>query len=77
MAEELTTIFQDPRIVQATATATSGTGFTTALGIIPDVIGIVASVFGITITFILWIKQKRKLDLEIVLLKEKIENEKL
>lgn len=64
-------IVQNSRTTTAAATATSGTGISVFLGYVPDILGIIATIVGITITILLWRKQKRKLDLEIAVLKKK------
>lgn len=70
---------KDVTIVKAAATATSGTGISTLIGLIPDILGVCATVVGITVTLILWSKQNKKINLEIEILqrqKEKLENER-
>ena len=65
------------KIAQIVAMLTTGTGISTAIGYIPEVIGITISIVGFVATIHLWKKQSRnldkidkKLDLEIKLLEK-------
>ncbi|MCK5018038.1 MAG: hypothetical protein KAS32_13360 [Candidatus Peribacteraceae bacterium] len=64
LSQSVVDIVQSQKTAHVVATATSGTGISTILGLIPDIIGVVSMIIGITISILLWKKQKRKLELE-------------
>lgn len=68
-------LIQSDTTARVVATATSGTGLSTVAGLIPDILGCIASGIGIIVTILIWRVQKKKLDLEIKVLKKQLKND--
>jgi putative exporter of polyketide antibiotics len=71
LEQQLAGAATNPKIVATVSTATTAAGASAYLALVPTILGIVASVFGITLTSVLIYYNLKKGRLELKILREK------